>query len=364
MAGRKTPPKQDLLSTLLGKFGLAQPKKGAKKKKRPRPRPSEGYEAPAASPFADYAQESGLGFTEGYEAAAAMGYAPPPPPTIEPLFPDPEPALPSFGGPAAPPAAPAFSAAVSMPPPAPGKLFSEEALDNSLDALFAGLEMGTAPESSLSAFEPPAATEAPKSPTGNIPSGVPAGSGNIVAFPGTQAASSAPSAVAEAPPAPIVTAPPAPKTPSFTVETPAPAPAPVPGPIMPAASYSGDLPAPVKVTLSQGTDLRTLLATIDRTAGVTGSLLVGYDGLIIAFTLPPTVDRDYLAAQACNMFTGAGQQMERLERGELRRMVLETSDGAMLMTAADMGILVVVSDGQSMDVRGVSAAIAGALGQA
>ncbi|MNS59505.1 Roadblock/LC7 domain protein [compost metagenome] len=115
--------------------------------------------------------------------------------------------------------------------------------------------------------------------------------------------------------------------------------------------------------LSQGQDLRTLLATIDRAPTVTGSLLVGYDGLIIAFTLPPTVDRDYLAAQACNMFTGSSQHMQQLERGELRRMVLETATGAMLMTAADMGILVVVSDGQAMDVRGVSAAIAGALGQ-
>lgn len=355
MAGRKTPPKQDLLSTLLGKFGLAQPKKEVKKKRRkgpPRPRPADEYGA-EASPFSDYVQESGLGFQQEptYEAAAAAGFAPPPPPTVEPLFPDAEPALPSFGGhPAtatmAPP--PAFASAVA-PPPA-GKLFSEEALDNSLDALFAGLEMG----------EVPAAPAAPPIPSPELPLSTPATpkrphADNIVAFPGAGSGPIEEPAVAVAPPPP---APPAPKTPSFTVEAPAAA-APPPA----YTGGNGPVATPPLLVLSQGQDLRTLLATIDRTPGVTGSLLVGYDGLIIAFTLPPTVDRDYLAAQACNMFTGSSQHMQQLERGELRRMVLETATGAMLMTAADMGILVVVSDGQVMDVRGVSAAIAGALGQ-
>jgi predicted regulator of Ras-like GTPase activity (Roadblock/LC7/MglB family) len=240
---------------------------------------------------------------------------------------------------------PAFASAVA-PPPA-GRLFSEEALDNSLDALFAGLEMG----------EVPAASAAPI-PSPELPMATPATpkkapTDNIVTFPGAGSGPIEEPAVAVAPPPPAT-----PKTPSFTVEAPA-AVAPPP----PAYTGSGPVATPPLLVLSQGQDLRTLLATIDRTPGVTGSLLVGYDGLIIAFTLPPTVDRDYLAAQACNMFTGSSQHMQQLERGELRRMVLETATGAMLMTAADMGILVVVSDGQAMDVRGVSAAIAGALGQ-
>jgi predicted regulator of Ras-like GTPase activity (Roadblock/LC7/MglB family) len=345
MAGRKPPSKPDLMSQLLGKIGLAQPKKGKKKKRKgpPRPRP-DAYTA-EASPFGDYAQESGLGFNDaGYEAAAAAGYAPPPPPSMEPLFPDAEPTLPIFGSspvtPSATPAPPSFAAAVaSAAPPAPGKIFNEDALDSSLDALFAGLEMGSAP----------AAAEVPN---------------NIVSFPGAAAPIEPPSFVPEPEPMPAASR--APVLP----EEPAPAPAPVvtkapsrPLPVTPAYEASGPVPPAAVVTLSQGQDLRTLLATIDRTPGVTGSLLVGYDGLIIAFTLPPTVDRDFLAAQACAMFTSTGQQTERLERGELRRMVLETSTGAMLMTAADMGILVVVSDGQAIDVRAVAASIAGALGQ-
>lgn len=348
MAGRKPPSKPDLMSQLLGKIGLAQPKKGKKKKRKgpPRPRP-EAYGA-EASPFGDYAQESGLGFHDaGYEAAAAAGFAPPPPPSMEPLFPDAEPALPNFGSsaqvPPASPNPPSFAAAVAQAAPAtPGKFFNEDALDSSLDALFAGLEMGSAP----------AAPEVPN---------------NIVSFPGAAAAVEAPSFVPEPEPTPAAAG--TSRLPKLPEEpTPAPAPAAVktpsrPLPVTPAYEATGPVPTASVVTLSQGQDLRTLLATIDRTPGVTGSLLVGYDGLIIAFTLPPTVDRDFLAAQACAMFTSIGQQTERLERGELRRMVLETSTGAMLMTAADMGILVVVSDGQAIDVRAVAASIAGALGQ-
>src|SRR5690242_17904831 len=118
MAGRKPTPKPDLLSTLLGKFGLAQPAKKGKKKRRkgpPRPAAHDAF-AGEVSAFAGMPQESGLGFAPetsayeaGYEAAAAAGYAPPPPPPpLEPLFPDAPPAmatagpanLPTFGGPA------------------------------------------------------------------------------------------------------------------------------------------------------------------------------------------------------------------------------------------------------------------------
>jgi predicted regulator of Ras-like GTPase activity (Roadblock/LC7/MglB family) len=130
-----------------------------------------------------------------------------------------------------------------------------------------------------------------------------------------------------------------------------------------APSFGPAAPAAL-LTLSQGTDLRALLGTIDRAPGVAGSLLVGHDGLTIISSLPPEIDREFLGAQASSVFTGNDGQMRKLNRGELRRMVLETEQGVMLMTAADMGILVVVSqDGQAMDVGAVTAAISGALGR-
>lgn len=348
MAGRKASPKPDLLSMLLEKMGVpVQKKKAVKGKRKKRPRPpadeaayADGFAPPASpyapaadggSPFGDYAQESGLGFDSNYEAAAAAGYAPTPvgdePDAFAALVGQAEPAaeLPRF-----------FDEPAPMAAPEPGKLFTEEALDNSLDALFSGLESGTLGGDAgggLSFGEPEPAPS------------------NVVNFP-----------------------------------TPAPAPAPRPEPIMPKApsgplvaeapaatlapSEASDFRRPGKpvsvpdvLPLSQGVDLRALLATVDRTPGVAGSLLVGHDGLIIMSTLGGDVDRDYLGAQVCNLFTATGVQSHKMQRGELRRMIMETASGVMLVTAADMGILVVVSrDGQTMDTATVMGAIAGALG--
>jgi predicted regulator of Ras-like GTPase activity (Roadblock/LC7/MglB family) len=126
---------------------------------------------------------------------------------------------------------------------------------------------------------------------------------------------------------------------------------------------NGPLPAPAKLEIATGADLKGLMGAIDRTPGVAGSLIVGYDGLVIMSTLPPELDEDYLGAQATSLFAGNGVQSQKMKRGELQRLLLESAEGSMLMTAADMGILVVVSqDGQPMDVAAVLTAIAGALG--
>lgn len=316
MAGRKPTPKKDFLSVLLGSFGVPQGKKKKGRRRKAAPR------RPAEPSFQDaYAQEAELAIAEAphedyaydpnsYEAAAAAGYAPPP---LEPLFgEDRMPDLPNFFGEKSEPAP-------AVPEPAMGKLFSDEALDSSLDALFSGLESGAMP-----AMEPIAP---------------------VVSEPAPE-----PAPVAMPEPLPVPVAPPEP-----ILEAPAP---------LPQRAPAGPRPPAERLVLSQGQDLRALLGTIDRAPGVGGSLLVGHDGLIIATTLPPEVDRDYLGAQACSLFAGNSQQLGKMQHGELRRMLLETASGAMLMTAADMGILVVISkDGQSMDETAVLTAIGGALGR-
>jgi predicted regulator of Ras-like GTPase activity (Roadblock/LC7/MglB family) len=395
MAGRKPPSEPNFFSTLLGKLGLERTpppptKKGTAGGKRRRKRPAAaeggdaGYAPPDAfapddggpSPFADYGAAGGLMDQPGepdfadaltYEAAAAAGYAPPPARAEA----APAPALPRFGGePAPPPAAPA----------AEGKLFSQDALDNSLDALFSGLETGMAPPP-IPPLEPtavpPAPAPAPAAPETSL----------FDEFGLTPASPVADEAVPEAaapPPAPAAAPAHRPIHKPIVAETPPPAPpdpAEPPRPRTPTgptlideverqpsvSTGSADfrLPSPTVLELASGVNLNAFLATVDRTAGVAGSLIVGYDGLIIASSLPSEIDPDYLGAQATNLFMGNRGQLEKMRRGELRRIILETASGAMLVTAADMGILVVVShEGRAMDIGGVMAAIGGALGHA
>ncbi|MDB5098254.1 MAG: Roadblock/LC7 family protein [Cyanobacteria bacterium RYN_339] len=381
MAGRKPPNQPGLWTLLLDKIGLApQPKKGKKgtgKRKKAGGRPIGGTqrldvaggdpaldalvgapipEAPeGASPFAQYGQESGMGFADalGYEAAAAAGYAPqmagampaplPPPiemPTSGPVFP--EPVLP-FSKPAPPPVAPLVT-------PDPGKIFNEAALDSSLDALFSGLEAGIgAPPTSIVDDRPK-----PRFDEFGLSAPIPvAPTPEPVAAPvQDERPKPPPPIIADAhavPPAPPTTPPPAP-----LMAKPATGPLP---------RSHGPLPAPAKLEIANGVDLKGLMAAIDRSPGVAGSLIVGYDGLVIMSTLPPELDEDYLGAQATSLFAGNGVQSQKMKRGELQRLLLESAEGSMLMTSADMGILVVVSqDGQPMDVAAVLTAIAGALG--
>ncbi|MFP5502717.1 MAG: roadblock/LC7 domain-containing protein, partial [Candidatus Sericytochromatia bacterium] len=271
---------------------------------------------------------SGLGFEESsYEAAAAAGYAPTP---VGEEPEDDEPVAPAAFAPA-PALEQPYAAAAA--PSADGGLFNMDALDSSLDALFSGLESGgSVPE----AAEAPAAFEPAPEPA-PVPAPVPA---PIVA---------APEPAKPAVPRPIVTesAPPKPVRPVAT------APAAYPA----APQGLADL-----LPMATVPDLRGALEAVDRTPGVLGSLLVGHDGLIISTTLPPEMECDYLGAQASSLFAETNGQTRKMRRGDLRRMTLETANGVMLLMAADMGILVVVSqDGQAMDAASVTAAIAGAL---
>jgi predicted regulator of Ras-like GTPase activity (Roadblock/LC7/MglB family) len=433
MAGRKPPSEGNFFSTLLGKLRLgdpAEPQPAPKKgKRRRKARPSEGAPALYASdigetgnvsPFAEYDAQGGLmdlgqpnGFDDAlnYEAAAAAGFAPVPM-TGGPTQPATQPestTLPSFGATetraVTSPARP-LPAGVAETAVGGGRLFTDEALDNSLDALFLGLETGTLPPpipsiqpTPLSLEKPPAdpgrtSTERPlfdefglTPPTPVAPQEAAPPAGGEVLTPGqpwvrgglhTQRPIHKP-IVQPATSEPVA------GTPAFTPGTTAQArdgglqpdqvprvsqlaspTAPVPPPPGGPAARGGidgyRMAPPTVLALAEGVNLNVLLAGLDAMAGVAGAVLVGYDGLIIATQLPPELDADYLGAQACSLFAGTNTQLGKMKRGELRRILLETGSGAMLLTAADMGILVVVShEGRAMDIAGIMEAIEKAL---
>ena len=355
MAGRKSTPEPTFFNMLLGKLGLgAQPAVQKKRRKRV-PRAEDASHATDredanfsldedVSPFAVYGAQSGLMERDtpeepmpplSYAEAQAAGFAPPPP-----LAPPP-----TLNAPPAP----------ATPPPAGGRLFQEDALDSSLDALFSGLESG--------AGQPP-------------PAPIPQVSGRTsAAAPFDEFGLSSASPIRETPPtpanrvvhAPIVT----PVMPVSPVTPTAPAVAPTRPARQPTAvpthgAFSPVVQAPVPeglLPLAHGVNLPGLMADLARGPGAQGALLVGYDGLLIAAHAPEDVDVDFLGAQAGTLFAHNDSHLGKLQRGPLRRMLLETSQGAMLVTAADMGILVVVSrSNETLDVAAVVATLQQTLG--
>lgn len=349
MAGRKSTPEPTFFSMLLGKLGLGSQPESPKKRRKRSSRTSDlaGYakrEQPESSteddvsPFALYDAQSGLMEREAsdestgdlsYAEAQAAGFAPPPPLTPPPPLEAPPPLN------------------QGAPSPTGGRLFQEDALDSSLDALFSGLESGVSPAGpGLNA--PP--TEKPRSPEAFDEFGLSPHSPvrDAVATPSPARVVHAPIVTPVLPPAPPPS-PPAAQAPSTRR-----APAPQPASTLTAFNQA---PAPEGLlALAHGVPLAPLVQALAQVPGAQGALLVGYDGLLITAEMPPDVDADFLGAQAGTLFSTNDHQLGKLQRGPLRRMLLETAHGAMLVIAADMGILVVVS--RSNEALDVVAAVA------
>lgn len=334
MAGRKSTPEPTFLSMLLGRLGLgSQPTPPKKRRRRAQRAPENVGRAGAGftneddvSPFADFGAQGGLMGPENpdpqdpslsYAEAQAAGFAPP-----EPLPPPP---------PLEIPAAPA-----AVGGPTGGRLFQEDALDTSLDALFSGLESGIgAPPM------PPPAPEAKPAREDFDEFGL-----------------SDPSPAKGPGPARILHTPIVTPVAPTAVQPPVPVPA---RPTLPKQTPNAFTPVPQAPTqenvlvLAHGVNLQHLMGALAQVPGAEGALLVGYDGLLIASELPPSLDADFLGAQAGTLFSASDAQMAKIQRGPLRRIFLETDRGAMLVTAADMGILVLVS--RSKEVLDIAAAI-------
>ncbi|HDS01076.1 MAG TPA: hypothetical protein ENO22_10100 [candidate division Zixibacteria bacterium] len=87
-----------------------------------------------------------------------------------------------------------------------------------------------------------------------------------------------------------------------------------------------------------------VLADLNRTSGVTGSMLVGMDGIIIAADMD-TVDKDEaVGALAASITSSVKKSLERLKHHELEQVTIEAEGGNLFLTASKPGILVVKTE--------------------
>lgn len=88
------------------------------------------------------------------------------------------------------------------------------------------------------------------------------------------------------------------------------------------------------------TQVETILQRLMEIDGVTGALLVGKDGLIVASTLEGE-DEEFLSAMAAACYDATSRYIEQLNMGDVRHSMFETRGGAIQITdAGDMLIVV------------------------
>ncbi|MEW5993153.1 MAG: roadblock/LC7 domain-containing protein [Candidatus Zixiibacteriota bacterium] len=87
-----------------------------------------------------------------------------------------------------------------------------------------------------------------------------------------------------------------------------------------------------------------VLSELNKTTGVTGSMVVGHDGIVIAADLAVNLDSDAVGALAASITSNIQKSLNRLETRPVRQVTIESEDAKLFFTYADMGLLVVTTE--------------------
>ncbi|UCD62788.1 MAG: roadblock/LC7 domain-containing protein [Candidatus Zixiibacteriota bacterium] len=87
-----------------------------------------------------------------------------------------------------------------------------------------------------------------------------------------------------------------------------------------------------------------VLGDLNKTSGITGSMLVGNDGIVIAQDLDESFEGEAIGALAASITTNIQKSLDRLESTPLKQVTIEAEQGKLFFTDAGLGILVVTTD--------------------
>lgn len=87
-----------------------------------------------------------------------------------------------------------------------------------------------------------------------------------------------------------------------------------------------------------------ILSELNKTSGITGSMVVGNDGIVIAADLDASYEGDTVGALAASITANINKSMDRLQTSPPQQVTIEAEDGKLFFTDAGLGILVVTTN--------------------
>jgi hypothetical protein len=87
-----------------------------------------------------------------------------------------------------------------------------------------------------------------------------------------------------------------------------------------------------------------VLSELNKTAGITGSMVVGKDGIVIAADLEAGFEGDTIGALAASITSNIQKSLDRLSVSPLSQVTIEADNAKLFFTDADVGILVVTTE--------------------
>ncbi|RKX25802.1 MAG: hypothetical protein DRP45_05060 [Candidatus Zixiibacteriota bacterium] len=86
------------------------------------------------------------------------------------------------------------------------------------------------------------------------------------------------------------------------------------------------------------------LSDLNRTPGITGSMVVGDDGIVIAADLNTDFESETVGALAASITSNIQKSLDRLETDPWAQVTIEAADSKLFFTSAELGILVVTAE--------------------
>jgi predicted regulator of Ras-like GTPase activity (Roadblock/LC7/MglB family) len=90
--------------------------------------------------------------------------------------------------------------------------------------------------------------------------------------------------------------------------------------------------------------MHEVLSELNKTTGITGSMIVGNDGIVIASDLQENLEDDTIGALAASITTNIHKSLQRLQTSPLKQVTIEADDAKLFFTDAGLGILVVTTE--------------------
>jgi uncharacterized protein len=86
------------------------------------------------------------------------------------------------------------------------------------------------------------------------------------------------------------------------------------------------------------------LSELNKTSGVTGSMVVGEDGIVIASDLDDSVEEETVGALAASISANIRKSLDRLNATPLTEVTVEAQYGKLFLAEVGIGILVVTTE--------------------
>jgi uncharacterized protein len=87
-----------------------------------------------------------------------------------------------------------------------------------------------------------------------------------------------------------------------------------------------------------------ILEDLNKTTGITGSMIVGNDGIVIAADLDTSLEEEAVGALAASITTNIQRSLDRLQQTPLAQVTIEAATGKLFFSDAGIGILVVTAE--------------------